>query len=418
MVDEKSPEFIAVHHDILQTFQEEIDFEILQNKKMMGVDEIKLAESLQGIIAQRLVRRLCPHCKKQVSKDKLDPRLLQTFAKMGYPKPEVFKPEGCNQCSYTGFKGRIGVYEILLLDHDIKDALYQQASISELRNIARQKGFRNLFEDALSLVAEGITNYKEVLRVIQQDLSVVPKKAQKPVETPSEMAKPVSKQASEKQVPSAKKIKRPGSLDEIKKLAKQFKQEKAVPPKRKAASKPSVVPQKPKTEAVDILVVEDYPVTRLLLKRMLERQKNWKVRGAADGLKGLDAIKQHIPDIILLDLMMPNMDGYEFLKHLRSNPKGEEVPVLIITSMNGSEDELKGFELGADDFITKPINMNLLVARIKRHLHHDGLNALDNEPPVMQSKPKTEPNPKVLASSQQEVPSRADNEIGINLRLS
>ncbi len=376
-------------HLVLSTLHTNDTFGTITRLKDMGVDEVKLAEALQGIIAQRLVRRLCTSCKQPVEKEKLDPRLLYTFEQMGYKTPEVYKANGCAACGYTGYKGRIGVYEILLMDRDLKDALYQEASISELRKMARKKGFRNLFEDALSLVAEGITDYREVLRVVQQDLTIESKKTS-PTVTPKPQPKPVSTQPAaqpdkEKAEPEkqsqkekatgvdkpAKPKKKPdagGYLSEIKKLAEELKKEqtqsKQKPQGKTAAAKPAV-----RGENVDILVVEDYPVTRLLLKRMLERQKGWKVREAEDGLKGLDAIHKKMPDVILLDLMMPNMDGYEFLKHLRSEPQGADIPVMIITSLNGAENELKGLELGADDFVTKPINMNVLVAKIRRHLH-------------------------------------------------
>ncbi len=366
-------------HLVLSTLHTNDTFGTITRLKDMGVDEIKLAEALQGIIAQRLVRRLCTSCKQEVEKDQLDPRLLYTFEQMGYQTPQVYKATGCNVCGYTGYKGRIGVYEILLIDRDLKDALYQQASISELRKLARQKGFRNLFEDALSLVAEGITDYKEVLRVVQQDLTVESKKSVQPViakqkasqappKPAPEVTKEKEKEAPAPQTPVRKKPVPGDSLAEIKKLAQQLKQKQP-----EASKKSSPAPSKETSgENVDVLVVEDYPVTRLLLKRMLERQKGWKVREAEDGLKGLEAIKKKMPDVILLDLMMPNMDGYEFLKHLRSDPSGADVPVLIITSLNGAENELKGLEFGADDFVTKPINMNLLIARIRRHLHLKG----------------------------------------------
>ncbi len=384
-------------HLVLSTLHTNDTFGTITRLKDMGVDEVKLAEALQGIIAQRLVRRLCTSCKQEVEKDQLDPRLLYTFQQMGYESPQVFKAKGCSACGYTGYKGRIGVYEILLMDRDLKDALYQEASISELRKLARKKGFRNLFEDALSLVAEGITDYKEVLRVVQQDLVSETQKTVKPVMNkqaqPSTPARAVANQTvqqpkeeekekvrenksekiSEKTVTAKKKSVPTGSLSEIKKLARELKEEE-----KKSKSKAKVPSSKEvhKGENVDVLVVEDYPVTRLLLKRMLERQKGWKVREAEDGLKGLDAVNRKMPDVILLDLMMPNMDGYEFLKHLRSDPKGADVPVLIITSLNGAENELKGLELGADDFVTKPINMTLLVAKIRRHLHLGGTESI------------------------------------------
>ncbi len=439
-------------HLVLSTLHTNDTLATITRLADMGIDETKVAEALQSVIAQRLVRRLCNNCKEPVDRKLLDPKLLQLFRNIGYKEYHVYQAKGCSACNYTGYKGRIGVYEILLMNQELKDALYRKAQLVELRTIARKHGFRNLFEDGLSLVAEGITDYQELLRVIQPDVTTVRKKApippvKKPVQLESpaeddvlridetsletseeeptapetesapqvqdddvlrlddfeteteEMTESTESEFSpqpektketenfetfeseeEEQPPVTREVKPKkkktfeNPLDEIKKLAKELKtepkpvEEKPVeqPKVKKKAEKPPV--QQKTTETVDILVVDDYAVTRMLLKRMLERQKGWKVREAEDGEKAVEKVQTQIPDIILLDLMMPNMDGYEFLQYLRGNPETENVPVLIITSLNGTENELKGFEFGADDFITKPINMNLLVARIQRHL--------------------------------------------------
>ncbi|NOX88109.1 MAG: type II/IV secretion system protein, partial [Calditrichaeota bacterium] len=162
-------------HLVLSTLHTNDTFGTITRLKDMGVDEIKVGESLQAIIAQRLVRRLCTNCKKPVNDKLLDPKLTKMFTQLGHENYKVYQANGCNVCNYTGYKGRIGVYEILLLDRELKDALSQEFSIRDLRKLARQKGFRNLFEDGISLVAEGIADYQEILRVIQPDLSTIKK---------------------------------------------------------------------------------------------------------------------------------------------------------------------------------------------------------------------------------------------------
>ncbi len=421
-------------HLVLSTLHTNDTFGTITRLADMGVDEAKVAEALQAVIAQRLVRRLCTNCRKPVAHKLLDPKLIHFFKNLGYDNYQVYQANGCSVCNYTGYKGRIGVYEILLINQELKDALYRKAQLMELRKIARKHGFRNLFEDGLSLVAEGITDYQELLRVIQPDVSAIRKKppippVKKSVEmeqaaendglkldeepikekesisqTSESKAEPAQeeqdvlklddfeveseeskeapaepKKAESQKTQSTKKKVVENPLDEIKKIARELKESSTAtdkqPGKQKSAvKKPEPEPPAKQTsvkepsETVDILVIDDYAVTRMLLKRMLERQKGWKVREAEDGLKAIEKIEEKIPDIILLDLMMPNMDGYEFLQYLRGNPETENVPVLIITSLNGTENELKGFEFGADDFVTKPINMNLLIARIQRHL--------------------------------------------------
>lgn len=162
-------------HLVLSTLHTNDTFGTITRLADMGVDEAKVAEALQAVIAQRLVRRLCTNCKKPVAHKLLDPKLIHFFKNLGYDNYQVYQANGCSVCNYTGYKGRIGVYEILLINQELKDALYRKAQLMELRKIARKHGFRNLFEDGLSLVAEGITDYQELLRVIQPDVSTIRK---------------------------------------------------------------------------------------------------------------------------------------------------------------------------------------------------------------------------------------------------
>ncbi len=113
-----------------------------------------------------------------------------------------------------------------------------------------------------------------------------------------------------------------------------------------------------------ILIVDDEMDTLLPLRRSLEVE-NYRVIEAYDGHEAINKAKTEIPDLILLDLMMPGMDGYEVCGKLRSEPLTKNIPIIILTAKGYVRDKVKGLEIGADDYVTKPFNLNELKARIK-----------------------------------------------------
>ena len=119
----------------------------------------------------------------------------------------------------------------------------------------------------------------------------------------------------------------------------------------------------------NILVVEDYKVTRMMIKKMLEKGTDWKISEAQDGQMAFDFLQTKTPDLIILDLMMPKMNGFEFLKKIKSIPKINKIPILILTGLKSVEDEMIGLQSGANDYLTKPIKMDTLIARCKKLLN-------------------------------------------------
>lgn len=132
-----------------------------------------------------------------------------------------------------------------------------------------------------------------------------------------------------------------------------------------------------------ILVVDDVPANIKVLGESLKSE--YKIRLATDGMKALKiAGSSNPPDLILLDIIMPEMDGYEVCKNLKADRTTANIPVIFITAMNQEEEETMGLELGAVDYITKPFSLPIVRARIKTHLelkrHRDileGLSTLD-----------------------------------------
>jgi DNA-binding response OmpR family regulator len=119
----------------------------------------------------------------------------------------------------------------------------------------------------------------------------------------------------------------------------------------------------------DILVVEDDTALRETLVYNLSRQ-DYKVQAVGDGLSALKAARQAQPDLILLDLMLPGMDGIEVCRILRQEMN---IPILILTARDDEIDRVIGLEIGADDYITKPFSMRELMARVKAHLRRERL---------------------------------------------
>ena len=119
-----------------------------------------------------------------------------------------------------------------------------------------------------------------------------------------------------------------------------------------------------------VLLVEDNAVNRLTLSRWLEKQGGYPVTMAADGAEALRLIQQQPFDLVLLDVMMPVMSGLEVLRRLRKTYTPEELPVIIATSRDRSEDVVEAFDLGANDYIVKPIDYPVALARVRAQLRH------------------------------------------------
>jgi two-component system phosphate regulon response regulator PhoB len=100
------------------------------------------------------------------------------------------------------------------------------------------------------------------------------------------------------------------------------------------------------------------------MKDLLERD-GFLVYEAKDGIQALDQVDRHGPDIVVLDLNLPGLDGYSVLKQLRSRPATRELPVMVLTAKGDEDNEVRVFELGADDFITKPFRARALSARLE-----------------------------------------------------
>ena len=128
----------------------------------MGVEPFLIASAVAGVMGQRLCRRLCPQCKKEVPLD-------MKYYSLDTP-PErntVFEPAGCDVCTRTGYKGRRALFEVLEVDEDIEGAIVRRENATQIRNISLAKGMKTLREDGWAKVFAGVTSVKEILRVTE-----------------------------------------------------------------------------------------------------------------------------------------------------------------------------------------------------------------------------------------------------------
>src|SRR5215470_8300670 len=113
-----------------------------------------------------------------------------------------------------------------------------------------------------------------------------------------------------------------------------------------------------------ILVVDDTPHNVKMLVDLLSA-KGFETLTASSGKEGLDLIETERPDLVLLDVMMPGLDGYEVCRKIRANPEYGILPVIMVTALDPTRERIKGLDAGADDFLTKPVNTAELVARVR-----------------------------------------------------
>jgi len=116
-----------------------------------------------------------------------------------------------------------------------------------------------------------------------------------------------------------------------------------------------------------ILVIDDNIQFQKLMAQALSHA-GYEVIVANDGAEGLNKLKETRPSLVILDIMMPGMDGYEVCRHIRANPQTADIPVLMLTAKNGPRDQMQGFASGADDYLTKDMSLLEIVQRVRSML--------------------------------------------------
>jgi type IV pilus assembly protein PilB len=274
----------------------------------LGINRAIMADSILGIVAQRLIKKLCPHCKviKPISdkeRDQLRPFISEI-------PPETAHPVGCPQCGQTGYFGREAVYEIILFDPEIVDMVRAEEPIDEIRSFIQKRGDYLISNHA----AEKIRTLTIAIKDVHEKILLEEKATGKA---------------------------RPSSLDAESSLAAK---------KRYPA----------------ILLVEDDDDTQKLITRFLESVP-YDVTVAGDGIEALTRLEQKAFDLIISDIAMPNLDGFKLLEMI--NQKGILAPIIFLSGSTSEQDEIRSFEMGAVDYIRKPVRKELLLSRAQNALN-------------------------------------------------
>ncbi|MBE0592290.1 MAG: type II/IV secretion system protein [Gemmatimonadales bacterium] len=315
----------------------------------IGMESYKIASALRGVIAQRLMRRLCPTC-KEVWLEAI-PRKLHRWVP---PDTPLYRSVGCPECAMTGYRGRFSIMEVLPITPEVERAIGQNATADRIADAGRRAGMRSLWESGLSHVLHGASTIDELLRVVD-----VPQSDEIQAEVPEKRPKRRSSGAhrasggtasttvdavSRQDAPAASAG---ASLDGAFDLLEPTDQ-----------VRPSGV------DGTKVLLVDDEEQLRKVMKDLLERD-GYEVTEAADGVQALDQVDRHAPDIVVLDLNLPGLDGYGVLNHLRSRQATADIPVVVLTAHGDEESEVRVFEMGADDFLSKPFRARALSARLQ-----------------------------------------------------
>jgi type II secretory ATPase GspE/PulE/Tfp pilus assembly ATPase PilB-like protein len=131
----------------------------------IGIEPYLISAAMNAVLAQRLVRRICQDCRRPVTNIK--DSVAAYLKGLGASPDKLFQGAGCEKCRQTGYKGRVGIYEFLELDDDLRDVITSNPTLTDLRRAAREKGMRSLREDGLQKVADGLTTVEEIMRATE-----------------------------------------------------------------------------------------------------------------------------------------------------------------------------------------------------------------------------------------------------------
>jgi type II secretory ATPase GspE/PulE/Tfp pilus assembly ATPase PilB-like protein len=310
----------------------------------IGLEPYKIAASLRGVVAQRLMRKLCPAC-KEVAVEAIPPK-LQKWIPVGTP---LYRAVGCPDCSMTGYRGRFSIVEVLTITPDVERVVGSGAPAERIADAARAGGMRSLWESGVAHIQRGESSLEELMRVVDVPFDGSAAADGTAPETVEGMPRRTSRIAMDPLTAMAEVVEEGARLD--------FTSE-AFQLLDSIGKAPRVLHLQRK-----VLLVDDEDQLRRVMKDLLERE-GYVVAEARDGVQALDQVDKFGPDVVVLDLNLPGLDGYGVLSHLRSRPATAHVPVIVLTAKADEDNEVRVFELGADDFLTKPFRARALSARL------------------------------------------------------
>jgi type IV pilus assembly protein PilB len=329
----------------------------------IGIESYKIAAALKGVVAQRLMRRLCNSC-RELAVGQVPERMQKYFPEQG----TLYRGVGCPECAMTGYRGRLAIEEVLQVTEEVERRIAGNESVDRINDAAKEGGMRSLWESAVAHVRKGETTIEELLRVLEAPQENTTKSGSAPRVTTDEVqtlsppqpnttirsssvGNPVLDDDEGPSAPSAR-ARRSGTRH-------------AVPTNTFSADSFELVGDAvaKRPAAKRVLLVEDEEALRRVMKDLLERE-GFVVFEAGDGVIALDEVDRLAPDLVVLDLNLPRLDGYGVLSHLRARPATAKLPVIVLTAKGDEDSEVRVFEYGASDYLTKPFRARALSARI------------------------------------------------------
>jgi type II secretory ATPase GspE/PulE/Tfp pilus assembly ATPase PilB-like protein/CheY-like chemotaxis protein len=308
----------------------------------MGMEAYKIAPALRGVVAQRLMRRLCPVC-RVISTEPIGGSLSRFVP----PGATLYQAVGCTDCSMTGYRGRFSIVEVLTMTPELERRIGEGATAEKIAEAARAAGMRSLFGSGLRHVHSGESTLEELLRVTD-----VPHEEARPARPSGPRPRISTPHAASPLQGLATAA--PSSAEPLEFLMDLLEES---PPADGALAEA-------RGRGASVLLVEDEDQLRRVMKDLLQRE-GYRVAEARDGIQALDEVDRFAPDVIILDLNLPGIDGYSVLAQLRSRPSTRDIPIMVLTAKGDEDNEVRVFELGADDFVTKPFRARSLTARIE-----------------------------------------------------
>jgi CheY-like chemotaxis protein len=247
----------------------------------------------------------------------------------------------------TGYRGRFSIVEVLTMSPELERRISDGASAEKIAEAARAAGMRTLWGSGLRHVLSGESAFEELLRVTDP-----------PHEATTDTSAPAPPRKSGKGRTAAAS---PRPVSEEAEPVPEFSMDMELLEEPVVADG---IPAGGRGKGASVLLVEDEEQLRRVMKDLLQRE-GYRVAEARDGIQALDEVDRFAPDVIILDLNLPGLDGYGVLAQLRSRPATREIPVMVLTAKGDEDNEVRVFELGADDFVTKPFRARSLTARLE-----------------------------------------------------
>jgi type IV pilus assembly protein PilB len=272
----------------------------------LGVPGYVIASALGGVISQRLVRKVCRDCCTPLSHE-IATQYAAQLKLLNLDPATLVHGKGCQACRNTGYKGRVALFTYVEVTEKVRTLISDGAGLQEITKAAIDDGFHDLHQTALEALRGRVTTLEEVLPYLDFTRQGVAMASSDPAVFNSSFKKP------------------------------------------------------------KILLIEDNAEVRSVLNMLLTKEM-FEVIEAQHGAEGLIKLFEQQPELVLCDLMMPFMDGKQFMLRLKGHPATKDIPVIFLTALDSEENEIDLLELGAKDFISKASSSNVMLSRIRRTL--------------------------------------------------